>query len=126
MSSRIYLPRDTTAVALGADEVAVALLEQTGEQAGKHSLAIELVRNGSRGMFHLEPLLEVEHQGRRIAFGPVCAGDIPGLLDALAGDAAGHPLYLGVTEDIPWLKGQQRLTFARAGLGDPLCLDHYR
>jgi len=126
MSSRIYLPRDTTAVALGADEVAVAVLEQTGEQAGKRSLAIELVRNGSRGMFHLEPLLEVEHQGRRIAFGPVCAGDIPGLLDALAGDAAGHPLYLGVTEDIPWLKGQQRLTFARAGLGDPLCLAHYR
>jgi formate dehydrogenase iron-sulfur subunit len=126
MSLRIYLPGDTTAVALGADEVAMALLEQTGERAGQRALPIELVRNGSRGLFYLEPLLEVEHQGRRIAFGPVSAGDIPGLLDALAGDVAVHPLYLGVTEDIPWLKGQQRLTFARAGLGDPLSLVHYR
>ncbi|RLA56487.1 MAG: formate dehydrogenase [Gammaproteobacteria bacterium] len=122
MSLRIYLPGDTTAVALGADEVAAALLEQ----ASKRSLSIELVRNGSRGMFYLEPLLEMEHQGQRIAFGPVSAGDIPGLLDALAGDAAQHALYLGATEDIPWLKGQQRLTFARAGLGDPLSLAHYR
>ena len=104
----------------------MALLEQTGERAGQRALPIELVRNGSRGLFYLEPLLEVEHQGRRIAFGPVSAGDIPGLLDALAGDVAVHPLYLGVTEDIPWLKGQQRLTFARAGLGDPLSLVHYR
>jgi formate dehydrogenase iron-sulfur subunit len=122
MSLRIYLPGDTTAVALGADEVAAALLEQAGFRA----LPIELVRNGSRGMFYLEPLLEVEHQGQRIAFGSVGVGDIPGLLDALAGDVAGHPLYLGVTEELPWLKGQQRLTFARAGLGDPLSLAHYR
>jgi formate dehydrogenase iron-sulfur subunit len=122
MSLRIYLPRDTTALALGADEVAAALVEQ----AGKRALPIELVRNGSRGMFYLEPLLEVEHQGQRIAFGPVGVGDIPDLLDALAGDVAGHPLYLGVTEELPWLKGQQRLTFARAGLGDPLSLAHYR
>jgi formate dehydrogenase iron-sulfur subunit len=122
MSLRIYLPGDTTAVALGADEVAAALVDQ----AGLRSLPLELVRNGSRGMFYLEPLLEVEHRGQRVAFGPVSAGDIPDLLDALAGDAAQHPLYLGVTEDIPWLKGQQRLTFARAGLGDPLSLAHYR
>jgi formate dehydrogenase iron-sulfur subunit len=122
MSLRLYVPRDTTALALGAQDVATAL----AAEAGRRSMDIELVRNGSRGVFWLEPLLEAEHQGQRIAFGPVSAADIPGLLDALAGDAAGHPLYQGITEDIPWLKGQQRLTFARAGLGDPLSLEHYR
>ena len=122
MSLRLYVPRDTTAVALGAQDVATALAAETA----RRSMDIELVRNGSRGLFWLEPLLEVEQQGQRIAFGPVNAMDVPGLLDALAGDAAGHPLYLGVTEDIPWLQGQQRLTFARAGLGDPLSLEHYR
>ena len=121
MTQRIYLPRDTTALALGADEVAVAIQAE----GARRSLQIELLRNGSRGMFWLEPLLEVEHKGERIAFGPVTETDIPGLLDSLAGDAPQHPLYLGVTEDISWLKGQQRLTFARAGLGDPLSLQNY-
>ncbi|MEH6635187.1 MAG: NADH-ubiquinone oxidoreductase-F iron-sulfur binding region domain-containing protein [Halioglobus sp.] len=122
MSLRIYLPRDTTALACGADEVAVALTEQ----ARIRSLEIELVRNGSRGIFWLEPLLEMEYQGQRLAFGPVSAADIPGLLDALADDISLHPLYQGPTADISWLKGQQRLTFARAGLGDPTSLAHYR
>ena len=122
MSLRIYLPRDTTALACGADEVAAAL----AEQARIRSLEIELVRNGSRGIFWLEPLLEMEYQGQRLAFGPVSAADIPGLLDALADDISLHPLYQGPTSDISWLKGQQRLTFARAGLGDPTSLAHYR
>ena len=94
--------------------------------AAQRALALDLVRNGSRGVFWLEPLLEVERGGQRIAFGPVQAADIPGVLDALDSDACEHPLYLGPTEDIPWLAAQQRLTFARAGLGDPLSLTHYR
>ena len=122
MTVTIYLPSDTTATALGADEVAAAI----HAEVARRSLPVELVRNGSRGLFWLEPLLEVQHQGQRIAFGPVNAGDIPGLLDALSAEVSGHPLYLGPTEEIPWLKGQQRLTFARAGLGEPLSLPHYR
>ena len=116
MTVEAFLPRDTTALALDADEVAAALLD-----AG-----VQLTRNGSRGAFWLEPLLEVKVNGERIAFGPVTVEDIPGLLDSLAAEPADHPRYLGPVEAIPWLAGQQRLTFQRAGLGDPLCLDTYR
>ena len=71
--SRFYIPQDTTALALGADAVATAL----------RSAGIEPVRNGSRGMFWLEPLLEVETDQGRIGFGPVCAADIAGILEAV-------------------------------------------
>ena len=111
-----YIPQDTTALALGADSVASAL-----QAAG-----IEPVRNGSRGMFWLEPLLEVATDTGRIGFGPVTANDIPGILDALEADASSHDLYLGPVEEIEYLANQQRLTFARAGQGDPLCLDNYQ
>ncbi len=122
MSLKLYLPRDTTALALGAERVAVALLQE----AAHRDLPLELVRNGSRGLFWLEPLLELEQGGERIGFGPVSVAAVPALLDALASDAAAHPLCLGPVEEIPFLKSQQRLTFARAGQGDPLCLDTYR
>ena len=122
MSLRLFLPGDTTAVALGADRAASAITRE----AARRSLAVELVRNGSRGLFWLEPLLEVEYRGQRLAFGPICAADVPGLLDACAGDISSHPLYLGPTEDISYLRDQQRLSFARAGLGDPLSLGNYR
>jgi formate dehydrogenase iron-sulfur subunit len=122
-SLRLFIPQDTTACALGADETAVAV----AAAAEARGLDITLIRNGSRGLFWLEPLLEVETQrGERIAFGPAMDNDIPGILDALSADVTTHPLYLGPTEDIAYLKSQQRLTFSRAGLGDPLCLDNYR
>jgi formate dehydrogenase iron-sulfur subunit len=119
---QVFVPRDTSAVALGADRV-VAALEQ---EAAARGLDLDLVRNGSRGAFFLEPLLEIEQDGARLAFGPVTAADVPAVLDALAADPAAHSLYLGPVNDIPWLARQQRLTFARAGVGDPLCLDNYR
>lgn len=116
--TRIYVPRDTTALSLGADEVAAALA-----QAGAD---IDLVRNGSRGLFWLEPLLEVETQRGRVAYGPVTPEDVPALLDSgLLHGQPGHALYLGLTEQIPYLKNQQRLTFARAGITDPVSLDDY-
>ena len=59
MSIRMFVPRDSAALALGADEVATALLLAAQERG----LEIELVRNGSRGMFWLEPLVEVEEAG---------------------------------------------------------------
>lgn len=119
---RFYIPQDTTACALGADDTAVALRRE----AEMRGLELDLVRNGTRGMFWLEPLLEVDWGAKRIAFGPALAGDVPGILEALSGDVTTHALYQGPTEDISYLKNQQRLTFARAGLGDPLCLDSYR
>lgn len=121
MTTRLYLPTDTTAIALGADEVAAAI----HTHAAQLPLDINLVRNGSRGIFWLEPLLEVEQNGQRFAFGPVTATDVPGVLDVLHGDASQHSLYLGAIDDLAWLKKQQRFTFTRAGLGDPLSLENY-
>jgi len=122
MTARLFLPRDTTAVALGADRVARVL----AQEAQRRGLSMDLVRNGSRGLFWLEPLLEVEQDGVRIAFGPLDVAAVPSLCDALATNPLEHPLCLGPVEDIPYLKAQQRLTFARVGRGDPLCLDTYR
>ena len=122
MSLLIYIPRDTTALALGAEQVAQSL----AAEAGRRGVEVELVRNGSRGMFWLEPLLEAEYRGQRIAFGPVGALDVSSVVDALLAEPQRHALYLGPTQEIPYLKSQQRLTFARAGLGDPLSLELYR
>ncbi len=121
MTIRMFLPKDTTACALGADAIATVLLAAAAER----DMDIELVRNGSRGMFWLEPMLEVEENGQRHAFGPLTTDDTDLLLRCLLDDLSVHPRYLGPTEAIPYLQQQQRLTFARAGIGDPLCLDTY-
>jgi len=122
MGMRVFIPRDTTACALGADAVAVAI----AEQARTDGVALELIRSGSRGAFWLEPLVEVDDGVARLAFGPVRVTDVPGLFAAGFPGAAEHPLALGPVEAIEWLASQQRLTFARAGRGDPLSLEHYR
>ena len=112
-----YLPRDTTAKALGAEAVEKKLIGN----------GIKPIRNGSRGMFWLEPLLEVAVANQRIAFGPLSPEDVAGLLESLRQDIAeAHPLYLGPVDKIEYLADQQRLTFARAGHGDPLCLENYQ
>ena len=111
---KIYLPLDSAAVALGADEIAAAILAQNP--------AVTLVRNGSRGMVWLEPMVEVETPAGRMAFGPMTLADVR----ALFGDLARHPKALGLTEDLPWLRAQTRLTFARVGVIDPLSLADYR
>jgi len=118
---KIFVPDDTTACALGADRVASEVL---GE-AGRRGLAVELVRNGSRGAYWLEPLLEVEHEGERRGFGPLAPQDVASLFDA-GFPAGGHPRALGPVDTIPWLARQQRLTFRRAGLVEPLSLAAYR
>jgi formate dehydrogenase iron-sulfur subunit len=121
MSMRLFVSRDAGAIAVGADEVALAL-EQAAPTRG---MAVEIVRTGSRGLYWLEPLVEVATPQGRIAFGPVGESDVPSLLDAIAGNAP-HPLRLGATDEIPWLKRQTRLTFARCGVIDPRSLDDYR
>ena len=120
--SRVYVPRETAALSLGADDVAVAI----DKSADKVGASIELVRNGSWGMSWLEPLVEVETAGRRLAYGPVSVSDVQSLVDGgmLAGEK--HRLALGPTADIPYLNSQQRWTFGRCGLIDPLSIDDYR
>ena len=114
---KIFVPRDAAAKALGSDEVAAAVLAE----AARRGVAVELVRNGSRGMVWLEPLIEVETPKGRLAFGPLLPSDVTGLF----GDLSNHIKALGLTEDLPWLKGQTRLTFARVGVVDPLSLSDY-
>jgi formate dehydrogenase iron-sulfur subunit len=117
----VYLPRDASALALGADEVATALQAACNARG----LAIHLVRNGSRGMAWLEPLVEVATPAGRIAYGPVAPEDIDGLLDAGLLQGAAHPLCQGPIEAIPYFARQQRISFARVGVIDPLSLADY-
>ncbi|MCK2182571.1 formate dehydrogenase beta subunit [Halomonas getboli] len=123
MSVRVFVPRDTTALSLGADAVATRL-EREAEQRG---LALTVVRNGSRGLAWLEPLVEVETPAGRVAYGPVTPADVPSLLDeGLLEGRDGHALAKGPTEAIPYLARQQRLTFARIGVTDPLSVEDYK
>ena len=122
MTIRIFVPRDSTALALGADTVAGAI----AREAAARGIGIELMRNGSRGMMWLEPLVEVETPAGRVGYGPVDEADVRSLFDAGFHLGQGsHARALGPVEDIPYLKRQQRLTFARVGITDPLSLDDY-
>ena len=112
---KIYVPRDAAARALGADEVAEAVLSE----ARSRGLDVTLVRNGTRGMIWLEPLVEVETDAGRTGFGPVGPSDVAAILDGSSDKA------LGQVEELPFFKGQTRLTFARVGLTDPLSLSDY-
>jgi len=119
---KIYVPRDSAALAVGAERVVKAL---QAEIAARH-LDATIIRNGSRGLHWLEVLVEVETPRGRIAYGPVTAKDVPELVKAGMLDGMPHPLCQGMTEEIPFLKNQTRLTFARCGITDPLSLDDYK
>ena len=118
---RIYVPSDAAALSVGAEESAQAI----ASEAARRGIDIHLVRNGSRGLLWLEPLVEVETPAGRLAYGPVRAADVSGLFDAEFTAGHAHPLALGPTAEIPYLKNQERLTFARVGLTDPKSLDDY-
>jgi formate dehydrogenase iron-sulfur subunit len=117
----VYVPRDTAARALGADEVAVAI----EAVAAARGADVRIVRNGSRGMVWLEPLVEVVTPEGRVGYGPVTPDDVETLFDAdlLAGGS--HPLGAGLVDALPWLSRQQRWTFARVGVTDPLSIADY-
>ncbi len=117
----VYVPRDSAALAVGADDVAAALQAE----CARRGLAIELVRNGSRGLLWLETLVEIATPQGRVAYGPVNAEDVASLLDAGLLQGAPHALGHGPTEQIPYLANQERLTFARMGVTDPLSLADY-
>lgn len=122
MSTRIYVPRETAAISVGADDVAIAI----ARHAKEHGKKIELVRNGSWGASWLEPLVEVVVGEQRIAYGNVSAADVTSLFEAnfLAGGE--HPRRVGATNEIPWLINQDRWTFWRCGLINPLSIDDFR
>lgn len=121
MTTTIFVPRDSTALALGADEVAQAI----AAEAARRGADVHIVRNGSRGMFWLEPLVEVKTPAGRVAYGPVTEDDVAALFDAGFLTGGQHALALGLTDEIPFLKQQERLTFARVGITDPLSLEDY-
>ena len=113
--TRVFVPKDSAALAVGAEAVAGAI----ADEAARRGLAVEIVRTGSRGLFWLEPMVEVETGGgaHRLRPGggarrgrPV-RGGLPGRRPS--------PLRIGRPEDHPWLAGQTRITFARCGIVDP-------
>ena len=118
---RVFVPRETTALSLGAEEVARAI----ADEAKARGAGVEIIRNGSRGAAWLEPLIEVEADEGRIAYGPVTAADVPGLFAAGFLECRAHALRQGAVDAIPWFADQTRLTFARAGVTDPLSLADY-
>ncbi len=120
--TRIYLPQDMAALALGAE----AVLRTLRSEAGRRGLELDVVRTGTRGAIWLEPLLEVETPEGRIAYGPVEAADVAELLDAGLLDGGAHRLRIGRPEDHPWFANQTRLTFARCGVVDPVSVEDYR
>ncbi|MDP2699964.1 NADH-quinone oxidoreductase subunit NuoF [Thalassospira sp.] len=122
MSLKIFIPLDSASVALGADDVATAI----AKAADMRGIDITLIRTGSRGLYWLEPMVEIATDNGRIAYGPVTPDDVDALFDAGFITGGEHPLSLGKTEEIPFLKKQTRLTFARCGIIDPLSPEDYR
>jgi formate dehydrogenase iron-sulfur subunit len=121
VSTRVYIPKDSGALAVGADDVAKALVEA----AKRKKVALDIVRTGSRGLYWLEPMIEAATPEGRIAYGPVTVQDVDTLIDVLATGGA-HAKRLGRPEEIPFLKRQTRLTFARCGIVDPASLADYK
>ncbi len=121
MSIKVFVPRDSSALSLGAEKTAKAI----AAEAAKRGVEINLIRNGSRGLFYIEPLVEVETAKGRVAYGPVTAKDVPSLFDADFLNGGNHALSQGLTEEIEYLKKQERLTNARVGITDPVSLEDY-
>ena len=121
MTTTVFIPRDASALSLGAESVAGAVVAQ----AAARKLDLKLVRNGSRGLFWLEPIIEVATPAGRVAYGPVTPRDVPALFAAGLLTGGAHALRLGLTEEIPYFKRQERLTFARVGVTDPVSLGDY-
>ena len=119
--TKIYVPRETAAVSVGADEVALAI----AQAAKKGAADIELIRNGSWGATWLEPLVEVEVDGTRIAYGNVTVDDVVEMFDADLLGGGEHARRLGPINEIPYLINQDRWTFWRCGLVNPLSIEDF-
>ncbi len=113
---RVFVPSDAAALSVGAHDVAQAV----ADEIARRGLDLRLVRTGSRGLFWLEPMVELETDEGRVGFGPLTPADVP----ALFGEDP-HPKALGLVHRLPWLARQDRLTFARCGVVDPFDLEDY-
>ncbi|HEX5122164.1 MAG TPA: NADH-quinone oxidoreductase subunit NuoF [Rhodanobacteraceae bacterium] len=122
MTARIFVSRDSTALAFGADATARAI----EAEAKKRGIDVTIIRNGSRGMFWLEPLVEIDAPGGRVGYGPIKAADVPALFDAGFERGQVHGLRVGPVEMITFFERQERLTFARVGITDPVSVEDYR
>ena len=118
---KIYVPRDSSAKAVGADEVAVAIAAEATQQ----KISVQIIRSSSRGLAWLEPFVEVETSQGRVGYGPIETGDVKRLFDAKFHEGGKDQLGHGLVDEIPYLKNQERLTFVRAGITDPVSLDDY-
>ncbi len=118
---KIYVPRDTAAVSVGADDVALAIAQAAKSRGAR----IEIIRNGSWGACWLEPLIEVVVGEQRIAYGNVAPGDVPGMFDAGLLEGGEHDKRLGPVNEIDYLISQDRWTFWRVGLTESLSLDDF-
>ena len=122
MTARVFIPLDSAAVALGADDVASAI----AREALARGMTLTITRTGSHGLHWLEPLIEVETTTGRTAYGPVTSADVPGLFDAKFLNGGKHALAIGRVADHPFMTAQTRLTFTRCGRIDPLSITDYR
>ena len=122
MSVRVYVPGDSAACSVGADEVAARITDV----AAARGVTVEVVRNGSRGMLWLEPFVEIQTPAGRVGYGPVTVGAVEALIDVGLFEGAPHALGHGIVDEMAWLTRQHRVSFARVGLADPLDLDEYR
>ena len=111
---KIYIPGDSAARSVGSDLVAVAI----AAEAAKRNLDVNIVRNGTRGALWLEPLVEIEKDGKRIGYGNVTADDAAAVLD-------GSYPSIGDVDSFEWLTKQDRVTYKRVGIIDPLSISDY-
>jgi formate dehydrogenase iron-sulfur subunit len=121
MVTQVYIPRDSSALSVGAEKVASAI----AAEAKRRGLEVQIIRNGSRGLYWLETMVEVATENGRVAYAPVKPSDVASLFEADFLNGKSHALCLGLTENLAWLKQQQRLTFARVGVIDPVSLEDY-
>ncbi len=117
----IFISKDSGALSVGAEGVAREIIVQAQEN-GKN---VRIVRTGSRGLYWLEPLVEVMTDKGRVGYGPVAAGDVSELFKANFLNAGDHPLALGLIDEMPFMVKQERLTFARCGVIDPQSVEDY-
>ena len=121
MTYKIFIPRDSSSISLGADKVYNEILKESKQR----NIDVNIIRNGSRGLFWLEPMIEVEVGKERVAYGPISVADVASLFESKFYLGNKHHLFLGITENMAWLKNQERLTYARVGITDPLSIEDY-
>ena len=114
---KFYISKDALSESLGSNFLSKKL--------ESYQQDFEIIRTGSRGMFWLEPLLEIDTKIGRVGFGPITENDVEDILKLDESNLKNHKNYLGVINDIPFLANQNRLTFKRVGLIDPLSIEQY-